>query len=116
MARKKTRQKRAGRPDLPSRKVMPQQTNPASPAEQENQTLIQTESRFSGPLPHPELFAQYNKVLPGTAERIVKMTESEQGHRHSLVSAVVKGDQHYIFFIALAGIVRQFIQGKSQSK
>ena len=39
-------------------------------------------SMFQGPIPPPEYFAQYDKVLPGTAERIVVMAEKEQAHRH----------------------------------
>ena len=50
----------------------------------EKQTLIiqQASSSFQGPIPHPDHFAQYNKVLPGAAERILKMAEREQENRH----------------------------------
>lgn len=40
--------------------------------------------KFSGPLPKPEHFGQYERVLPGTAERILKMAEKEQDHRHAM--------------------------------
>jgi len=39
---------------------------------------------FSGPLPHPEIFQAYEDVSPGSAERILAMTEREQGHRMAL--------------------------------
>jgi len=42
--------------------------------------------RFAGPLPPPELFAEYDRVLPGSAERILAMAEREQKHRHDVVS------------------------------
>ena len=42
----------------------------------------QASSSFQGPIPHPDHFAQYDKVLPGAAERILKMAESEQANRH----------------------------------
>ena len=37
---------------------------------------------FRGPLPPPALFAQYEKVLDGSSERILKMSEREQEQRH----------------------------------
>lgn len=43
-------------------------------------------SLFRGPLPHPELYAEYEKVLPGTAVRILRMTEVEQSFRHKLTT------------------------------
>ena len=40
-----------------------------------------------GPLPDAELLAQYEDVLPGLADRIVRMAELEQGNRHALERA-----------------------------
>ncbi|MFB8773464.1 DUF2335 domain-containing protein [Streptomyces broussonetiae] len=37
-----------------------------------------------GPLPSPESLAEYERALPGLAERIVRMAEAEQGHRHHM--------------------------------
>ena len=34
-----------------------------------------------GPLPVAQQFEQYEKVLPGSAERIISMAEKEQGNR-----------------------------------
>ena len=39
-------------------------------------------SSFQGPLPPPDILRQYNDVIPDLAERIVRMTEMEQIHRH----------------------------------
>jgi uncharacterized membrane protein len=36
---------------------------------------------FSGPLPHPHYLEQYNRVLPGLADRITKMAEEQSKHR-----------------------------------
>lgn len=36
---------------------------------------------FSGPLPPPSMFSQYEVVLPGSADRIMQMAENEQSHR-----------------------------------
>ena len=34
-------------------------------------------STFQGPLPHPDHFEKYNEILPGSAERILKMAENQ---------------------------------------
>jgi uncharacterized membrane protein len=52
--------------------------------------IQQTEMRaFSGPLPHPEDLEKYNQVLPGAADRIIRMAEQQLSHRQSLESKVV---------------------------
>jgi uncharacterized membrane protein len=39
-----------------------------------------------GPLPSPETFGQYDLVLPGAAERILRLTEKSLDHRISVES------------------------------
>lgn len=46
-------------------------------------------SAYSGPLPPPELLKQYDDILPGSAERIMKAFESESGHRHEMDGKLV---------------------------
>ena len=41
---------------------------------------IEAES-FKGPLPPPSLFGHYEKILPGSADRILTLAENEQSHR-----------------------------------
>lgn len=63
---------------------------------------------FRAPLPPPAMLEDYNHVLPGLAERIVRMAESDQQHAHWL-------DQRYLrlrftgqiaaFVIAMGGLV-----------
>ena len=36
---------------------------------------------FSGPLPPPAMYSEYERALPGSAERILAMAEKEQNHR-----------------------------------
>lgn len=38
----------------------------------------------SGPIPPPTMIANYEKALPGSADRILKMAEDQQAHRHEL--------------------------------
>ncbi|AUG99757.1 DUF2335 domain-containing protein [Prodigiosinella confusarubida] len=59
-----------------------------------NQVMISRFSsteRFEGPFPHPQTLEQYNKVLPGAAERVFALTEREQLHRHGLQNTAVNG-------------------------
>lgn len=46
-------------------------------------SLIEAAS-FSGPLPPPSMYGEYNRVLPGSADRILAMAEREQAHRVSI--------------------------------
>lgn len=39
---------------------------------------------YSGPLPHPRMFAAYKEVLDDAPERIMVLTEKEQDHRHTM--------------------------------
>jgi uncharacterized membrane protein len=34
-----------------------------------------------GPIPPPALFRQFEEILPGSADRILRMAEKEQDHR-----------------------------------
>ena len=70
------------------------------------------EDHYSGPLPTPDHFAGFEKVLPGSAERILKMAELEQVHRHDLnVVAQMAFDretsrgQWLAFFLAIITVV-----------
>jgi len=79
-----------------SQSVVPQQTGITKNQSQDH-TIIQEES-FSGPLPHPDYYAKYDAVLPGSAERILKMCESEQQHRQTITSTFQKGEHRYRYF------------------
>lgn len=67
---------------------------------------------FHGPLPPPETLAQYDQILPGAADRIIKMAEAQSAHRRELERAAVTGNirsegrgQLFAFILALATIV-----------
>jgi len=47
----------------------------------DQQVLMQTLMYHSGPLPSPEVFGKYDEILPGAADRILKMTEKQLEHR-----------------------------------
>jgi uncharacterized membrane protein len=50
---------------------------------------IQAAATFSGPLPPPEALDRYNQILPGAAERIIAMAESQHTHRQELEKRVI---------------------------
>lgn len=67
---------------------------------------------FSGPIPHPDILRQFNEVVPGSAERIIKMAEDQSAHRKELERKVIDSDiarskwgQILGFVIAIAGLV-----------
>lgn len=71
---------------------------------------------FSGPLPPPEVLEKYNKIVPGAAERIIKMAEQQSAHRRSLETQVINSDiknsklgLFFGFIIGLAGIIGAII-------
>jgi len=49
-------------------------------------------SKFSGPLPPPEILAQYNQLTPDAADRIITMAETEASHRRELEQKVIDGE------------------------
>lgn len=49
-------------------------------------------------LPHPETLEAYNYVIEGSAERIIKMIEREQAHRHNLEAKAISVQQSGFYF------------------
>ena len=80
-------------------------------SEKESQKIVQRAEFYQGPLPHPAQLEHYESILPGLAERIVTMAESQKEHRHKLESRVVTFDSLksllglvFAFCIVIAGI------------
>jgi uncharacterized membrane protein len=48
--------------------------------------------QFSGPIPHPHILGDYEKVQAGFAERIITMAEKEQSHRHGIEHQALSSD------------------------
>ena len=71
---------------------------------------------FSGPIPPPAMLGKYEEHLTGSAERIVRMAEKEQEHRHNWEDSVLasmdrdtKRSQWMGLFIFIAIILSSFI-------
>ena len=52
---------------------------------------------FSGPLPSPEAFEKYNRVLPNAGERILSMAENEQKIRSDEIKGAQANDKRKIY-------------------
>lgn len=48
------------------------------------------QTSYRGPLPHPEILKGYENILPGAAERVFAMAESQQKHRMAMEETIVK--------------------------
>lgn len=66
---------------------------------------------YSGPLPHPEMFKEYNKVIPGAGDVILNEFKAQGKHRRFSEKAVVIGKLYFGPFIALSIIVAVLILG-----
>ena len=78
---------------------------------QKNEVVVQRSS-FSGPLPPPEVLKRFDEVVPGSAERIIKMAEGQFAHRTELEKKVIDSDiarsklgQILGFIIAIVGLI-----------
>ncbi len=67
---------------------------------------------FSGPLPPPDVLRKFDEIVPGSAERIIKMAEEQSVHRKDLEKKVINSDiarskwgQILGFVISIAGLI-----------
>lgn len=52
--------------------------------------LVMTAMSFQGPLPPPEILAQYGQIIPNGAERLMVLLEKQTDHRISIESRLVE--------------------------
>ena len=88
------------------------QKRPQKPQTNKRAVTIRGVSRsFSGPIPPPQILEQYDLILPGAAERILKMAEDQSSHRRSLEKQIVQAEIRQVrlgqilgFIIAIFGL------------
>jgi len=88
--------------------LIPQPYMPPQPTE-----LVKLEaSAFSGPLPHPDLLAKFNEIIPDGAERIMAMAERQSAHREKQENRVIDGNvrsqtrgSYFGFILSLVAIL-----------
>ena len=49
-------------------------------------------SLYAGPIPPPEVLAQYENVLPGLADRIMAESERQRAHRQAAEMTLIRND------------------------
>ena len=54
--------------------------------------IAQKEERFSGPVAHPKHLKQYEEILPGSAERMLKMAENSLFHNQAIQKIAVDAE------------------------
>ncbi len=74
--------------------------------------VVHQSASFEGPMPPPAILEGYERLVPGAAERILAMAESDTKHQHSIELAAlrameneVKRGQIFAFVIGLAALL-----------
>ncbi len=69
---------------------------PALPKEKKDNSVIANTKivaeQFHGPIPHPSILNEYEKLLPGSADRILSMAEKETQHRHKMETKAIDAE------------------------
>ena len=99
--------------ELASRQDAPQDAVEAIPASPDEETPLEIHrvETYSGPLPTPADFENYNRVVPGAAERILGMAEREQQIRADNQAKILTNDTKRIHGATLLGVGLLVIAG-----
>jgi len=82
---------------------------------------VNIQTSMSGPFPPPSVLEEYERVFPGSAERIFQLTEKEQAHRHQSEDKAQKDEIAYrrlgmvlgatsLLLILVAVVITTFMQ------
>jgi uncharacterized membrane protein len=52
---------------------------------------LEIQARYSGPLPPPKYLEEYNRISPGSAEKIIIMAEKQSEHRRRMEEKFLDG-------------------------
>ena len=64
-------------------------------------------SEFSGPMPPPSILRGYEDILPGSADRILKMAEKQSEHRQAMERKMISAESRD----SLLGVLFAFCLG-----
>ena len=74
------------------------------------------QSSFSGPMPHPSVLEGYDRIVPGAAERILAMAESDSKHQQAIefaslraAEAEIKRGQWFAFSIGITALIASML-------
>jgi uncharacterized membrane protein len=71
--------------------------------------MVTISERFSGPLAHPAHLEAYERIVPGSAKRLMDMAEGEQGHRHRSE----RFGERFEAIYSMAGLICGFVIGSA---
>ena len=75
----------------PENQPATRQADFVAPEQKSSQAIVMSES-WSGPFPPPSVIEKYEDMVPGAADRILKMTENQTAHRIQIEQMVIRGD------------------------
>lgn len=75
----------------------------------ENVRVSVIEAAFSGPLPPSSMFEHYEKTLPGSADRILKMAEKEQDNRAAWKTEALRSARGDVRRLQWLGAILAFV-------
>ncbi len=111
MPRKKKQNKNKIRHHPASRNLLAPMSQQHNLQSQKNRSVSIQGQAYEGPIPPPAMLAEFEKISPGLADRIVKMAENQAEHRQEIEKIVIKGDnrranwgQFFAFILGLIGI------------
>lgn len=71
---------------------------------------------WNGPIPPPDILAGYNDIIPGGAERILRMAEKQSDHRIEIEKTVIDRElnqsgrgQNYAALIVILVLIASFV-------
>lgn len=74
------------------------------------------QASFSGPMPHPDVLEGYDRIVPGAAERILAMAESDSKHQQAIEFAAlraaeseIKRGQWFGFTIGITALIASML-------
>lgn len=68
-------------------------------------TKVEASSLFQGPLPPPQILNNYDQIVPGSAERIISLWESQVRHRQELEKKAIGSDIKQSYYGAALGFI-----------
>jgi uncharacterized membrane protein len=69
------------------------------------QEVSSVQYSYSGPLPHPDILQQYDRIVPNGAERIFAQFESQSAHRRMIEAKVINSNSFVQIFGAISALL-----------
>lgn len=88
-------------------------TEQDAPAPQEpalsQEELVLLQASWEGPLPPPQVLQAYESIVPGAADRILRMAEAQSESRLQTERTIVNGDSKRAYLGILAGFILSMV-------